>query len=116
MTSADPTFDIGAYADDIEEMRRVQDDLDAEARPRAENLAEALFLLAVCDDIRTQRFAALQRAEVRLGRSLDVLCAARTALDAATDLEIEAMTAVSLLRGESRGAVERVLSTTMVSL
>ena len=109
-------YDLSAYEAELAEMRRVQDEIDADARARAENLAEALFLLAVCDDIRTQRFDAVQRAEAKLGRSLDTLIAARIALDAASDLEIEAMTAVSLLRGESRGAVERVLSTTLVSL
>lgn len=113
MTAA---FDITAYEADIAEMRRVQDELDAEARPRQEALAEALFLLAIVDDMRAHRFKTLQRAETRLENALRAVFQARDALDAASDLEIEAMRAVSLLRGELPGAVERAMSTLLVNL
>ena len=107
-------FDLSPFEDDLAEMRREQEAIDAEVRPRQEALAEALFLLATCDEIRTHRLEALQRAETKLERALAAVLKARDDLEAASDLEIQAARAVSLLRGAAPGDLEQALANVQV--
>jgi hypothetical protein len=101
------TFDLTAHADALADMRRVQDEIDAEVRPLAEAIAEAKALIKVADRWRRAQFATLERREGDLARALDAVVVARAALDRATEVQIQALEALSILRGGDHHVIRR---------
>lgn len=66
-----------------------------------DRLAEALCLLNLADTFRSDRLRLLSLAEANLGRAIDAIIAARESLEEATEVQIQAMTVVAILRGGS---------------
>ena len=93
------TFDITEHADALAEMEAEHLRSVASARPRQEAIAEALALVLAADGFRVARFEALRASESAHEAALYRLLDARAALDDASDLVVQAMEALSILRG-----------------
>jgi hypothetical protein len=101
------TFDIAEHADAIAEMRAVQDELDAESRPLREAIAEATALVGLVDKVRRERLDALGKAKLDLAGALETVMHARAALEEATELQLQALEALSILRGGDHHIIRR---------
>ena len=91
-------MDLSEYQEDLAEMRREQDALDAEEHARAERIAEGVALLCACITIHDQRRTMLDAAVAGLSLALDAINDARDAYERAGATLLDAMYLVARLR------------------